>query len=89
VIAITSYGGRLRHDGLSARGLGHEDNSEIAVSILAFAILATSVIGTAVVLNLQSQPAAAAEPCIGLGCWPPDPPVKHRPAQRATLPPVW
>jgi hypothetical protein len=61
----------------------------IAVSILAFAILATSVIGTAVVLNLQSQPAAAAEPCIGLGCWPPDPPVKHRPAQRATLPPVW
>jgi hypothetical protein len=61
----------------------------IAVSILAFAIVATSVIGTAMVLNLQSQPAAAAEPCIGLGCWPPDPPVKHRPAQRATLPPVW
>jgi hypothetical protein len=51
----------------------------IAVSILAFAIVATSVIGTAMVLNLQSQPAAAAEPCIGLGCWPPDPPVKHRP----------
>jgi hypothetical protein len=61
----------------------------VAVSILAFAIVATSVIGTAMVLNLQSQPAAAAEPCIGLGCWPPNPPVKHRPAQRATLPPVW
>jgi hypothetical protein len=61
----------------------------VTVSILAFAIVATSVIGTAMVLNLQSQPAAAAEPCIGLGCWPPNPPVKHRPAQRATLPPVW
>ena len=61
----------------------------IAVSVLAFALVATSVIGTGAVLALRPQAAAAAEPCIGLSCWPPDPPARHRPAQRATLQPVW
>ena len=60
------------------------------VSVLAFALVVGSVIGTARALSLRSQPAAAAaQSCIGLACWPPDPPVKHRPAQRATLQPVW
>jgi hypothetical protein len=61
----------------------------IAVSILAFAIIAASVVGTAVVLTIQPQPAVAGEPCVGLNCWPPSSPVKHRPAHRATLPPIW
>jgi hypothetical protein len=60
-----------------------------AVSILAFALIAASVIGTAVVLSVQPRPAVAGEPCVGLDCWPPSPPIKHRPAHRVTLPPVW
>jgi hypothetical protein len=61
----------------------------IAVSIFVFAILAATVIGTAVGLTIQPRPAPAGEACIGLNCWPSSTPVKHRPAHRATLPPVW
>jgi hypothetical protein len=60
----------------------------IALSMLAFAILAASVIN----YQASAKPRATvqqAEPCIGLNCFPPDPPIKHRPAHRETLPPVW
>jgi hypothetical protein len=61
----------------------------IAVSIFAFAIIAATVIGTAVGLTIQPQPGVAGELCVGLTCWPPSSPIKHRPVQRQTLPPVW
>jgi hypothetical protein len=61
----------------------------IAVSIFAFAIIAATVIGTAVGLTIQPRPAPAGEPCVGLNCWPSNPPIKHRPVHRQTLPPVW
>ena len=59
------------------------------VTVLAFALVVGSVIGTARALSLRSQPVVAAQPCIGLACWPSDPPVRHRPAQHANLQPVW
>jgi hypothetical protein len=60
----------------------------ITVSVLAFAVMATSVI----TYQASAKPRVTvpqAEPCIGLNCFPPSPPVKHRPAHRETLPPVW
>jgi hypothetical protein len=61
----------------------------IVVSILACCLItAASVIG-AVVLSVEPQRAVAGEPCVGLGCWPPEPAAKYRPAYRPTLPPVW
>ena len=56
----------------------------IAFSLLAFAILAASVAGTAVALTIQPQSAIAGEPCIGISCWPPSAPMRHRPARHAT-----
>jgi hypothetical protein len=61
----------------------------IANLIFAFAIIAAAVIGTAVGLTIQPRPAPAGELCVGLNCWPSSSPIKHRPAQRQTLPPVW
>jgi hypothetical protein len=61
----------------------------ITLSILALAILTASVVGTAVALTIQPQPAVAGEPCIGVNCWPPSSPMKHRPARHATPSPVW
>jgi hypothetical protein len=57
------------------------------VSIVGFAIIASVIIYRA-----QAEPrlgALQAEPCVGLACWPPEMPVKHRPAYRPTLAPVW
>jgi len=56
----------------------------VGVSILALAILTTAVAAT-----VRPQPAITDEPCVGLSCWPDAPSVKHRPAHRATLEPVW
>jgi hypothetical protein len=61
----------------------------IAILILAVAIIASTATGLAFVLSVQSQRAEAGEPCIGLECWPRDFPVKHRPAYRPALEPVW
>jgi len=59
----------------------------IAVSV---AIIAASVITyQAAAKPRVTVPQAQAEPCIGLSCLPPSPPIKHRPAHRETLPPVW
>jgi hypothetical protein len=60
-----------------------------AILILAIAIIASTATGLAFVRGVQPQRAEAAEPCVGLECWPPSLPVKHRPAYRPTLPPVW
>jgi hypothetical protein len=59
----------------------------IAVSILAFAIIASAITYRAAAKPRLHLPQA--EPCIGLGCWPSTAPMKHRPAHRDTLPPVW
>jgi hypothetical protein len=59
----------------------------ISAWIVALAIIAAT--GTAVPVSVKLQRAAAEEPCVGLGCWPPSPPVRHRPAHRANLPPAW
>ena len=60
----------------------------IAVSILAVAFIAASVItyGAAAKPRVTTRDA---EPCIGLDCWPTTLPVKHRPSHRETLSPVW
>jgi hypothetical protein len=57
--------------------------------ILAAALLFVLAAGTASVLSIQEQPAAAGEPCVGLNCWPPSAPVKHAQGHRITLPPLW
>jgi hypothetical protein len=63
----------------------------IVASVFAFIIIATSVATTfqAAAKSRATVPQAQAEPCIGLSCLPPSPPIKHRPAHRETLPPVW
>jgi hypothetical protein len=68
----------------------------ISVSILAFAIIAASVISyqaaakpRMTIFHKPRATVAQEEPCIGLSCLPPDLPMKHRPAHRQTLPPVW
>jgi hypothetical protein len=61
----------------------------IAVSIFAIAILASTATGLALLLSMHAQRAEAGEPCVGMECWPASWPVKHRPAYRPTLPPVW
>jgi hypothetical protein len=61
----------------------------IAAFVVAIAIVASTATGLALVAKVQSHRVEAAEPCVGLECWPPSSPVKHRPAQRATLQPVW
>jgi hypothetical protein len=60
----------------------------IVGSVLAFAVIAASVIA----YQASAKPRVAvsqAEPCIGLNCLPLSPPVKHIPARRETLQPVW
>jgi hypothetical protein len=62
----------------------------IVASVFAFVIIATSAVTfQAAAKSRVAVPQAQAEPCIGLSCLPPSPPIKHRPAQRETLPPVW
>jgi hypothetical protein len=63
----------------------------IAASVLAFAIISASAITdqAAAKPRVAAPQAQATEPCIGLSCLPPSPPIKHRPAHRETLPPVW
>jgi hypothetical protein len=41
--------------------------------------------GTAIALNVKSQPTLTEEACVGLSCWPENPAIKHRPAQRTTV----
>jgi hypothetical protein len=60
----------------------------IAFSILAFAILVASVAGTARALTIQPRPAITGEPCIGINCWPPSAPMRHRPVRHALPSPV-
>jgi hypothetical protein len=57
--------------------------------ILTAALIFALAAGTAGVLTIQEQPAAAREPCIGLNCSPPSAPVKHVRGHLITLPPVW
>jgi len=59
----------------------------ITASILALATIAAG--GTAIARSIHAQRAVAEETCIGLSCWPETPPVKHRPAYRVNLQPVW
>ena len=59
----------------------------IAASILAFGIIAAS--GTAIARSIHAQRAVAEVACVGLGCWPDTPPIKHRSVYRVTLQPVW
>jgi hypothetical protein len=60
----------------------------IVLSFLAFAMLAASIVGTAVALTIQPHPAVAGEPCIGVNCWPPISPMRHRPVRHERLSPV-
>ena len=61
----------------------------IAISIIAFAMMAVSFVAAAAVLRTQPR-AMADETCVGLGCWPATPPIKHRPGSSgAALQPVW
>jgi hypothetical protein len=61
----------------------------IAVFVVAIAIVASSATGLAFVRSIHSHRAEAAEPCVGLECWPRDWQTKHIPAHRTTLQPVW
>jgi hypothetical protein len=61
----------------------------IAAATVTAALLFALAGGTANVLTVKEQPAAATEPCVGPSCWPPNPPVKHIPTRRVSLPPVW
>jgi hypothetical protein len=84
---ITFFGEDLRHSGSQGENLAMK---AIAASVLAFAIIAASTITyQAAAKPRVTVPQAQAEPCIGLSCLPPSPPIKHRPAHRETLPPVW
>src|SRR5437899_5458608 len=55
----------------------------IAGWIVALAMIVGT--GTAIALNVKSQPTLTEELCVGLSCWPENPAIKHRPAQRTTL----
>ena len=44
-------------------------------------IIAASGIGIAKA-HIKSRPTATAEPCVGLSCWPLEPPIKHRPTHQ-------
>ncbi len=58
--------------------------------ILAVSLILAVAAGTAAARTIRPhQPAVTTEPCIGLGCWPASSPMKHAPAHRETLPPVW
>jgi hypothetical protein len=59
----------------------------LAVLVLAFAVIAATVIGYQAAKARVAAPQA--EACMGLNCLPPDLLFKHRPAHRDTLPPVW
>jgi hypothetical protein len=84
---ITFFGEDLRHSGWQGENLAMK---AIAASVLAFAIIAaTAITYQAAAKPRVTVPQAQAEPCIGLSCLPPSPPIKHRPAHRETLPPVW
>ena len=61
----------------------------IAASVLAFAIITASAITYEAVAKPRVKVPQTEEPCIGLSCLPPSPPIKHRPTHRETLPPVW
>jgi hypothetical protein len=62
----------------------------IVALVLGFVIIATGGITfQAAAKSRVTVPQSQAEPCIGLSCLPPQPPMKHRPAHRETLPPVW
>jgi len=58
-----------------------------AVSFLAFALIASAMTYRAAAKPRLQQTQAV--PCIGLACWPTTPAMKHRPAHRENLPPVW
>jgi hypothetical protein len=60
----------------------------LAVSILAFAVIAATVVAYQVGAKARVT-VTQAESCIGLNCLPPDLPIKHRPGHRETLPPVF
>jgi hypothetical protein len=61
----------------------------VAIFVIAIAIVASSATGLAFVRNIQAHRAEAAEPCVGLECWPRSWPAKHIPAHGTTLQPVW
>jgi hypothetical protein len=60
----------------------------IPLLILVFAILSVGVLTYRAAAKPRIN-VAQAEPCIGLGCWPVDLPIKRRLNHRQTLPPVW
>jgi hypothetical protein len=55
----------------------------IASWIVAIAMIVGT--GTAIALNVKPQRTLAEKGCVGLSCWPDNPAIKHRPAQRTTL----
>jgi hypothetical protein len=59
------------------------------MKLVGLSLLALAILTTAVAARVHLQPTTTEESCAGLGCWPDTPSVKHRPAHRATLEPVW
>ena len=61
----------------------------ISMRLIAVSILTVAMVAMAVALIIPAPSAIAEEPCVGLSCWPETAPIKHRPAHRETLQPVW
>ena len=84
-MAITAFSEELRHIG---RGSEITTMKRITAAMLALATIASIIIYRA-----EAEPRAPApqaeEGCVGLNCWPQSFPIKHRPAHRPSVPPLW
>src|SRR5262245_13750036 len=55
----------------------------IAAWVVALAMVAGT--GTAIAFSVKPQRTVSEEHCVGLGCWPDTPAMKHRPGQRSNV----
>ena len=84
-MAITDFSEGLRHIG---RG-----SEVITMKRITAAMLALATIASIIIYKAEAEPRAptpqAEEVCVGLNCWPQSFPIKHRPAHRPSVPPLW
>jgi hypothetical protein len=80
-MTITSFKGWAAHKNASSTGMGRL--AMLKKLILSAALFFGLAAGTAVVLTIEEQPAAAKEPCVNCSS------VKRIPAHLVSLPQVW
>ena len=84
-MAIKDFSEGLRHIG---RG-----SEVITMKRITAAMLALATIASIIIYKAEAEPRAPApqaeEGCVGLNCRPQNFPIKHRPAHRPSVPPLW